>query len=436
MMELKRTYHRLIAKSRNTLQSAGITDSTGVELLLLILYAKLKRNAIAHDVSNEKQIVEALQQVTAHLKEIANIDLTNLPDQLKPAILLELAAIWEPVEVSELTGISLDFWEETTDTFASNFKYGYNAFTPKEICDLIATSVDSSKARTVYDPACGSAGLLHTVANQLKSAQKVVGESRSKPEYQLAKMRELMQNEGSPLHIELAESNNLTDRNERFDLVVSNPPFGRWDNNFPVGNGRLTNLFRKTKRKEILFLAHAIDSINNRGQAAIIVPAGILFGSGVMQELRKELIEQDLLEAIVQLPAGVFYNTGVSAAILFFNKTKSSGETLFIDVSSEGKRDKFRTIIPDELGEKLATIINSFRTGELQLEPEGQSRIAVISQQQFVENDFMFQIQFYQESNPSPVPAFRDSQDILSECKSIEERLVDIRNQFISNNND
>ena len=222
--------------------------------------------------------------------------------------------------------------------------------TPRHIIDFIVEVVDPKKDETILDPACGTAGfLISTYKHILKS-------NKSKPLTPDEKKR-LMGNlagyDISPDMVKLSlvnmylhgfpspnihEYDTLTSEekwNERFDVMMANPPFMT-----PRGGIRPHKRFSvQANRSEVLFVAYIMEHLNNKGRAGIIVPEGIIFqSSNAYKQLRKMLVE-DGLWSVASLPQGAFNPyAGVKTSILFFDNTivRQTKEILFVKVENDG----------------------------------------------------------------------------------------------------
>jgi type I restriction enzyme M protein len=244
--------------------------------------------------------------------------------------------------------------------------------TPRHIIQLMVEMMNPGPRDEICDPACGTAGFLVSAAEYVRRQHKSALLERAQEEHfhnsmfhgfdfdstmlRIASMNMLLHGIDEPdirYRDSLAES--AADEAERYSLILANPPFaGSLDYETTA-----EDLLRvvKTKKTELLFLALFLRLLQPGGRAAVIVPDGVLFGSTKAHvAMRKKLVEDQKLDAIVKLPSGVFKPyAGVSTAIVFFTKTNAGGteNVWFYDVTADGlSLDDKRTplLLEDKLG--------------------------------------------------------------------------------------
>lgn len=255
--------------------------------------------------------------------------------------------------------------------------------TPRHIIDFIVEVVDPKKDETILDPACGTAGFLISAYKHILKSNK---HQSLTPDEKKRLMANLAGYDISPDMVKLSlvnmylhgfpnpniyEYDTLTSDekwNERFDIIMANPPFMT-----PTGGIRPHRRFMvQANRSEVLFVDYIMEHLNNKGRAGIIVPEGIIFQSaGAYKQLRKSLVE-DGLYAVVSLPAGVFNPySGVRTNILFFDNqlAKQTKEILFVKILNDGfdlgtqRRPIDRNDIPHAL-KVLQAHQNAIKTGK------------------------------------------------------------------------
>lgn len=256
--------------------------------------------------------------------------------------------------------------------------------TPRHIIDFIVDVLAPTKDDTILDPACGTAGFLISAYNYIKRQNEGVDPETGKMRQLTADERRRLVNnfEGydvDPTMVRMSQVNmylhkfttpkiynynTLTseDRwNDKFDLILANPPFMS-----PKGGIKPHNKFSvQASRAEVLFVDYIMNHLKPKGRAGIIVPEGIIFQSGkAYKELRKNLVNDGLF-AVVSLPAGVFNPySGVKTSILFFDNevAKKTKDLLFVKVTSDGYDlgAQRRKIEKDDLGD-AGVILKGFR---------------------------------------------------------------------------
>ena len=246
-------------------------------------------------------------------------------------------------------------------------------YTPPEVSDLIAELLDPQPGDSICDPACGSASLLmkcgskvrknHDSKNYALYGQEAIGSTWS-----LAKMNMFLHGEDNH-KIEWGDTirnPKLLDKNGDlmlFDIVTANPPFSldKWGHD-EAEHDKFSRFRRgvppKTKG-DYAFILHMVETLKPKsGRMGVVVPHGVLFRGSSEGKIRKQLIEENLLDAVIGLPEKLFYGTGIPAAILIFNKDKSDTHTLFIDASREFKAGKNQNLLAKD---NIAKIISTYR---------------------------------------------------------------------------
>ena len=237
--------------------------------------------------------------------------------------------------------------------FASDAgKKGGEFYTPAAVSDIIAGIVDAQPGERIYDPTIGSGSLVIDAAEQVGSNDfAVYGQEANRMTWALAKMNMFLHGidgavikQGDTIgEPKLKEGDALM----KFDVVVANPPFSlkdwgkaeakedKWD--------RFARGVPAKNRGDYAFLLHMIHSAReSTGRVASVVPHGVLFRSGAEGRIRKKLIQENLLDAVIGLPEGLFFGTGIPAAIIVFRRDRTErgvDDVLFID-ASEHYRDE------------------------------------------------------------------------------------------------
>ena len=247
--------------------------------------------------------------------------------------------------------------------------------TPRHIIDLMVRMTAPQPGDEICDPACGTGGFLvsaseyvrHTHSTALLDATQRQHFHRSmfhgydfdSTMLRIGSMNMLMHGLESPdIRYRDSLSEGAASEAEKYTLILANPPFaGSLDYESTAKDLQRTV---KTKKTELLFLALFLKLLKPGGRAAVIVPDGVLFGSSTAHKtLRKMLVEEQKLDAVIKLPSGVFRPyAGVSTAILFFTKTNSGGtdDVWFYDVRADGFSldDKRNPVDENDLADVLA----------------------------------------------------------------------------------
>ena len=236
-------------------------------------------------------------------------------------------------------------------------------YTPAQVSDLLAELLDPQPGEQICDPACGSASLL------MKCGRKVLQKSGSRnyalfgqesigATWALAKMNLFLHGEenhdlrwgDSIRHPQLLDASGGL---MHFDVVTANPPFSleKWGHEQAESDkfGRFQRGIPPKTKGDYAFILHMIETLKAKtGRMAVIVPHGVLFRGSSEGKIRQQLVEENLLDAVIGLPEKLFYGTGIPAAILVFSKTKTDENVLFIDASRDFKSGKNQNVLGDE----------------------------------------------------------------------------------------
>jgi len=223
-------------------------------------------------------------------------------------------------------------------------------YTPAEVSRVMAQVLGIAQARTspdttVYDPTCGSGSLLLKVAEAAPTAVTVYGQEKEEATSGLARMNMILHDNPTAV---IEQGNTLADPKfldgdqlKTFDYVVANPPFSdkRWSNGL-VGDayGRFDGFGTPPdKQGDYAYLLHIVRSLKSTGRAACILPHGVLFRGNAEAEIRKSLVRRGLVEAIIGLPANLFYGTGIPACILVIDKAGAASRAgIFMIDAAQG----------------------------------------------------------------------------------------------------
>ena len=232
---------------------------------------------------------------------------------------------------------------------ASAGKKAGEFYTPPEVSELMAELVQPKEGDSICDPACGSASLLMKCAQQIKrlgsKKYQLYGQEAIGSTWALAKMNMFLHGEDN--HIikwgDTLRNPRLLDSNDNllhFDVVVANPPFSleKWgyDSAEKDKFGRFRRGLPPKTKGDYAFILHMIETLKPRtGRMAVVVPHGVLFRGAAEGRIRQQLIDENLLDAVIGLPEKLFFGTGIPAAILVFRKKKADSIVLFIDASRE-----------------------------------------------------------------------------------------------------
>jgi type I restriction enzyme M protein len=261
------------------------------------------------------------------------------------------------------------------ERFASESgKKGGDFYTPPEVSTLMAKLLQPKKGARICDPACGSGSLLIRVAEEIGDNNfSLFGQESNGSVWALCRMNMFLHGKDSA-RIEWGDALNnpkLLEGNalKKFDVVVSNPPFSL--DNWGAENAARDFFCRFHRgvpprgKADYAFITHMIETlVADTGKAGVIVPHGVLFRGGSEGRIRQKIILENLLEAVIGLPANLFYGTNIPAAILIFNRGKKTTDVLFIDASREYEDAKNQNKLRPQDIEKIAATYKNFESVE------------------------------------------------------------------------
>jgi type I restriction enzyme M protein len=331
-----------------------------------------------------------------------------------------------------------DAYEFLVKNFASDSgKKGGEFYTPPEVSKLLARILAPQQGSRICDPCCGSGSLLIRTGEVVPANGNGVrdvalyGQELNGSTWALAKMNMYLHGfdqarieRGDTIRSpKLVEGDQLM----RFDVVVANPPFSldKWGAGMAEGD-RYRRFWRGTppkSRGDYAFISHMVEATDPvDGRVGVVVPHGVLFRGGSEAVIRRRLIEENLLDGVVGLPANLFYGVGIPAALLFFRRGKEDDSVFFIDASQEFEKGKNQNRLRDE---DLEKIVATWRARE---DVERYAYRASI--EEIAANDFNLNIPLYvdtfEEENPVDLAAVRaEIERLEGELASARAELAD-----------
>ncbi len=310
-------------------------------------------------------------------------------------------------------------------------------YTPAAVSRLLARLADPAPGNTICDPACGSGSLLIRAAEEVGSDNYALyGQEVNGATWALARMNMFLHSKDAA-RIEWCDTLNSPaliedDRLMKFDVVVANPPFSldKWgaENAEKDKHKRFWRGIPPKSKGDYAFISHMIEIARPRsGRVAVIVPHGVLFRGGSEGKIRQALIEENLLDAVVGLPANLFTTTGIPVAILVFDRSREQGganearkDILFIDASKEFTPGKTQNLMTDE---HIQKVIDTYRT---RAELDKYSHLA--SPKEIQENEYNLNI-------PRYVDTFEPEEEIdvaalQKEINRLEGELAEVRGRM------
>ena len=320
-----------------------------------------------------------------------------------------------------------DAYEYLISQFASGAgKKAGEFYTPQEVSKILAKIVTTGKdkLKSVYDPTCGSGSLLLRVAKEVKDVSAFYGQEMNRTTYNLARMNMILHD----VHykkFDIKQEDTLERPqhiDERFEAIVANPPFSAdWSANPLFMSDERFSQYGKLAPKskaDYAFVQHMIHQLAENGTMALVLPHGALFRGGAEGHIRQCLIEEDLnyLDAVIGLPANIFYGTSIPTCILVFKKCREHSENiLFIDASEDYEKVKTQNVLREEHIEKIVSTYRN-RTTE-----DKYSYVATMAE--VIENDYNLNIPRYVDTFEEEEPV--DLEVVSNELQSLESDMAD-----------
>lgn len=371
----------------------------------------------------------SLSEVLEHIDFTRKVGQSKIPD-IKLRQLITHFSVYrlrnEDFEFPDLLGAAYEYLiAEFADSAG---KKGGEFYTPRSVVRMMVRLIKPESGMSVYDPCVGSGGMLILAKEYVDEhggdSRKLdlYGQEANGTVWSIAKMNMLLhgianadlRNDdtlGEPAHIENGEL-------MRFDRVLSNPPFSiNWgtadkDNQGQAAwNPRHPERFRYgqvplgAKKADLMFLQHMIAVLREGGMLATVMPHGVLFRGGDERTIRAGMIDADLLEAVIGLPANLFYGTGIPACVLVMRQRRGNvsgkpaerrGKVLFINADREYFEGRAQNYLLPEHVEKIVSTFDAFA------EVPGFS--AIIANATLGENDYNLNIRRYADNAPPPEP--------------------------------
>ena len=330
-----------------------------------------------------------------------------------------------------------DAYEFLIKKFADLSKKNAGEFyTPRSIVKLMVMLLVPKAGETVYDPACGTGGMLIEAIRQMHNEQaaygKIFGQEKNLSTSAIARMNLFLHGakefkilrEDTLLHPQFLQGGTI----RRFDCVLANPPFGLkgWGAEAFSADQWGRNIWGcpPDSNADFAWLQHMVCSMKKEtGRCAVVMPQGVLFHGGKEGEIRKQLIESDKLEAVITLVGGVFYGAGVSACILFMNNNKPAkhiGKICMIDASTIYTAQRAQNILTEEDISRVYKLWTDYK--------DVIDYCAVIDLEMIRQKDYTLSVNTYIEKTPaetiSPEEVRKKYKAALEEVNAAEAELL------------
>lgn len=336
-------------------------------------------------------------------------------------------------------------YEYLIKTFAdqTNKKAG-EFYTPRSVVRLMGLIADAKEGETIYDPACGTAGMLLECLEHVKETGgdprtlKLYGQEKNLTTSTIARMNMFLHGI-EDFHIERGDTLRdprffENDQLKQFNIVIANPPFSlkewgaeNWDPHGrniagvpPKGNG------------DMAWVQHMIKSMNTtNGRVAVVLPHGALFRKGAEAKIRAALLEMDLLDTVIGLGSNIFYGATLAACILIFRTKKKSlkaKRVLFVDASDQVRTGRAQNFLDEVHIEVIYKWYSDWK--------DVKDHAKVVSLEEVKKNDYNLNIPLYVEKEiiddlPSLEEAMADLKVAVTESKAAEQRLKELLKEYL-----
>ncbi len=414
--------YKNISDEEALLGKTQILEEKGLFILPSELFCNVRKNADKNEnlnvvISNIFNNIESSARGTASEDDVKGLfddftidnKLGNTVDERNQKLVKLLNAIGDlnfgDYEENKIDLFG-DAYEFLMTMYASSAgKSGGEFFTPQEVGELLARIVimDKTSVNKVYDPACGSGGLLLKFAKILGKEnvrEGFFGQEINLTTYNLARINMFLHNINYN-NFNIARGDTLTHPehwdDEPFDAIVSNPPYSiKWagkENPILINDERFSpaGVLAPSSKADLAFTMHMLSWLSPKGTAAIVEFPGVLYRGGAEQKIRKYMIDNNFVDTVIQLPSDLFFGTSIATCILVLKKNKADNNILFVDASEEFVRNTNKNKLSDT---NINNIINLLKNRVL---VENKAYLATYDE--IKENDYNISVNSYLKTN-------------------------------------
>ncbi|MCU8508395.1 type I restriction-modification system subunit M [Vibrio vulnificus] len=372
----------------------------------------------ALEALEESNTKKGLEGVLKHINFNRKVGKKPIPDERLVEFIQHFDSIPlsnDDFEFPDLLGAA---YEYLIKYFADSAgKKGGEFYTPAEVVRLLVEILEPAEGMEIYDPTCGSGGMLIQSRNYVQetggNVKKIhlFGQEDNGGTWSICKMNMILHGTGgadiengdtlaTPLH-------RTKDGEVRpFDRVIANPPFSQ---NYKKADMQLKERFNtfmpeSGKKADLMFVQHMVASLKVNGKAAVVMPHGVLFRGAEERTCRQDFIERGILEAVIGLPQGLFYGTGIPACVLVLNKAggKNRDSVLFINADREYREGKNQNSLRPEDIEKITSVYKAMLEDEKHPGVEKYARL--VHKDELKREDYNLNIRRYVDNSPAPEP--------------------------------
>lgn len=414
--------YRNISDEEALLGKSQILDEKGFFILPSELFCNIRKGADKNEnlnvvISNVFNNIESSARGTASEDDVKGLfddftidnKLGNTVDERNEKLVKLLNAIGD-LNFGDYEDNNIDLFGDAYEFLMTMYassagKSGGEFFTPQEVGELLARIVimDKTSVNKVYDPACGSGGLLLKFAKILGKEnvrEGFFGQEINLTTYNLARINMFLHNinynnfsiERGDTLIHPAHWND-----EPFDAIVSNPPYSiKWagkSNPILINDERFApaGILAPESKADLAFTMHMLSWLSPKGTAAIVEFPGVLYRGGAEQKIRQYMIDNNFVDTVIQLPPDLFFGTSIATCILVLKKNKSDNNILFVDASEEFTRNTNKNKLSDENINNIVVLLKNRKS------IENKSYLA--SYDEVKDNDYNISVNSYLKTN-------------------------------------
>ncbi|WP_312700922.1 type I restriction-modification system subunit M [Sedimentibacter sp.] len=414
-----------------------------------------------YDKRNQTNVGQTINEALANIEEenktklrgvFKNIDFNSEAilgnTKERNAMLKNLLEDFEGLDLRPSRLIGEDVIGNSYEYLISNFasdagKKGGEFFTPSEVSELLARLVKPQENDRIYDPTCGSGSLLIKAYNKIPSGKaQIYGQERNGQTHSLCRMNMFLHNIddakiawgdtlSNPLQIEDGKL-------MKFQVIVANPPFSldKWamgfagegtDKNFKMEESldpynRFSWGVPPASKGDYAFVLHMLNSLAEGGRMGVVLPHGVLFRGASEGKIRKKIIDMNLLDAVIGLPANLFFGTGIPACILLFKQNRRKDDVLFIDASGDDcfEKEKNQNKLRNEDIQRIVEAYEKY---------ESMDKFAyVATMDEIIKNDYNLNIPRYVDTFEEE--EIIDMEEVAENILNIKEELAKVEEQM------
>lgn len=289
----------------------------------------------------------------------------------------------------------LKVFDQLEQVIAIDQKDEHMHLTPKAVTKIMAQYLGSDQKGILYDPFARTGNLLSEAVQKLPSVKNATGFSPIKLGWKLTNLRLLFTSQ--TLTPSIQREQHAEPEIGIFDFIISNPPFGHQridDEQLRNISNEWYDLAKKSNRQEIYYLCHILSHLADGGKASILLPGIFLSGSLIIKELIRRLLEQNILDAVIALPTGLFIHTGIPVVLVAINKNRRAGDRILLaDASTEALRNGRQNILKTEKIESWLNILKS------QSHKGDTSSMIMVNEEEIVQRDYNLYVAAYRKED-------------------------------------